>query len=217
MERPDCLRCRRAMKSGDTTKAGRAQWRCRNCRACCLKWSARGEVRARVGAGIESRPWCLKCRRVLGACGAGRFNCPTCGAFISAEAKGYRPRRDTPRPICRNCGRPKAIAGRPGTFACKHCGNLRRVLRDNPAKAAALLSHISAALPRYLTPDEREDAAQSIMLDILAAKLAPDVPAPLVLRRYAAEARGMVSDRFRFISLSQPTRDGREFGETFAA
>lgn len=83
--------------------------------------------------------------------------------------------------------------------------------------AAALLAQTTAALPNYLTPDERADAAQSIILDMLAAKLAPAVPTLNVLRRYAAEARSMASDRFKFISLSQPTRDGREFGETLAA
>jgi hypothetical protein len=91
------------------------------------------------------------------------------------------------------------------------------MVRECPETAAALLRRIVAALPGYLTPDEREDASHSIYLDILAGALAPVVPASLILRRYAAAARGMVSDRFRFISLSEPTHDGREFGETLAA
>jgi hypothetical protein len=80
-----------------------------------------------------------------------------------------------------------------------------------------LLQGIAGALPRYLTPDEREDAAQQAMLDVLDGQLAPRVPEPSALRAYAARARGMTSDRFRFVSLSEPTRDGREFGETLAA
>jgi hypothetical protein len=90
-------------------------------------------------------------------------------------------------------------------------------LCTNPDAAAAFLAQIVAALPGYLVADEREDAAQSIYLDVLARKLPPVVPAPRALRRYAAEARGMTSDRFRFISLSEPTHDGREFGESLAA
>jgi hypothetical protein len=48
-------------------------------------------------------------------------------------------------------------------------------------------------------------------------RLAPRVSSSLILRRYAAAARGMSSDRFKFVSLSAPTRDGREFGDTLAA
>jgi hypothetical protein len=73
------------------------------------------------------------------------------------------------------------------------------------------------ALPGYLTADEREDAAQSIILDILAGRLAPRVPSARELREYVTGARGLANDRFKFVSLSQPTGDGREFGETLAA
>jgi hypothetical protein len=102
-------------------------------------------------------------------------------------------------------------------FICCRCRTVRRRLRRSPDAAGSLLKMIVAALPGYLTPEEREDAAQSVMLDILAAKLAPYVPEPTALRRYAAQARGMVSDHFKFKSLSAPLRDGREFGETIAA
>ena len=68
-----------------------------------------------------------------------------------------------------------------------------------------------------MTPDEREDAAQAIISDVLAGKVSPEGLTPRVLRGYAARAPSLVRDRFRFISLSQPTEDGREFGDTLAA
>jgi hypothetical protein len=111
-------------------------------------------------------------------------------------------------PLCRaSARRVRVNRKRPG----------RPAFRDRPAAIAALLRQTAAALPGYLAPDERADACQSIMLDVLTGKLPPRVPSSPVLRRYAAEARGMTSDRYRFISLSAPTRDGREFGETLAA
>lgn len=80
-----------------------------------------------------------------------------------------------------------------------------------------MLAHVTSRLPGYLMADEHEDAAHSILLDLLAGTLRPRDLTPLILRRYASAARGMASDPFRFISLSSPTRDGREFGETLAA
>ena len=97
------------------------------------------------------------------------------------------------------------------------CQRSRKQLRENPESAEQLLRDVKASLPGGLAPEEREDAAQAIILDILAGDLPPVVPAPCVLRRYTAAARCMTSDRFRFVSLSAPTRDGREFGETLAA
>jgi hypothetical protein len=110
-----------------------------------------------------------------------------------------------------------AVGGHLGKFYCNPCTAARRALRSDEAKATEFLRQVAAALPAYLTPDEREDAAQSVFLDILAAKLAPRLPAPVTLRTYAKAARGIGRDRFKFVSLSQPTRDGREFGEHIAA
>ena len=78
------------------------------------------------------------------------------------------------------------------------------------------MASVGARLPSYLTPDEREDASQSIILDILSGELTDELT-PQILRGYAARAVGMARDRFQFISLSQPTKDGREFGDHLAA
>jgi hypothetical protein len=219
--RPWCIKCRSVMRGAGVTKTGLHRWRCHSCGVHCFRQSARGEVRARVGADIDLRPWCVKCRSVMRANGEGSFACATCRSTLRARPKFCHPRRhDLKRPTCRHCGRPKARAGRPGTFTCNPCHNQRRRLRcqlSNEAEAAALLKQIAGRLPCYLSPDDREDAAQSIMLDILAGKLTADGLSPATLRAYAARAVGPARDRFRFISLSAPTRDGREFGETLAA
>jgi hypothetical protein len=96
-------------------------------------------------------------------------------------------------------------------------GRRSEAARRREADALRALATLADRLPEYLTPDEREDAVQQIALDILSGKLTADGLTPVVLRRYAAEARGMVNNRFRFTSLSNPTSDGREFGEWLAA
>jgi hypothetical protein len=193
------------------------RWKCNACGATCRKTFVRGESHARPGEDVGARPWCAGCRRVMMSSRGREFICKTCGAHAAAHARRCRPRRQLERPACKFCGHLKAIAGTPGKFQCTRCLHARRSLRSDPAKASEFLKLITAALPGYLARDEREDAAQTIMLDMLAAKLAPRVPAPAVLRDYARAARGIGRDRFRFISLSAPTRDGREFGETLAA
>jgi hypothetical protein len=149
------------------------------------------------------------------------FMCKGCNALASARRDGsyHPPRSDLKRPACALCDHPKSSSIMRGVqyFDCQRCSRARRRLRKSPDAAAELLKLITTALPGYLGPDEREDAAQSIMLDVLTGQLAPRVPSAQELRAYAAAARGMTSDRFRFVSLSQPMRDGREFGETLAA
>jgi hypothetical protein len=218
--RPHCVRCRRPMymrrpnpkRKGDTS----GRFFCQPCGASCAAMPKRPAPLADV----DARPWCVRCRRAMRSRGAGCFCCKTCGAFVTARTTGFRRHLDLDRPACRACGRPKGLTtkrrGR-AYFGCNFCRVSRRALHESPETAAALLKRLAAALPAHLTPDEREDAAQSMILDMLAGRLAPVVPGPQLLRRYAAEARGMASDRFRFISLSQPTRDGREFGDTLAA
>ncbi|MFL6285717.1 MAG: hypothetical protein ACJ74Q_21475 [Pyrinomonadaceae bacterium] len=213
-----CVACRRPMRTQSYKRPGWSpRWKCEGCAATCRKRIARGEGPARPGEDLETRAWCMKCRRVMMSVKGRLFVCRTCHASASARPRLCRPRRQVERPACGFCGHPKAVAGKPGKFQCTRCLHARRALRSDPATAAALLREIVAALPGYLSSDEREDAAQQIALDILAAKLAPRVPAPVVLRRYASEARGLTNNRFKFISLSAPTRDGREFGETLAA
>ena len=214
--RPHCLKCRRPMQCREATGKNRALWYCARCRVACTRLYING----RAPFGAAARPHCVTCRREMYAGDRGRFRCPGCGAGVSATAKRLHVRRrDVERPVCPACGRPKVINGRKGKqrFYCLHCYRHRLRLRERPGAAMELRARIYSALPGHLAPDERDDAAQSIILDILAGKLAPVVPEPRVLRAYAAAARGMTSDRFRFVSLSQPTRDGREFGETLAA
>jgi hypothetical protein len=149
--------------------------------------------------------------------GEGSFACATCRSTLRARPKFCRPRHlDIERPACRNCGRLKARAGRPGTFTCNPCRNQRRLLRRqlrDEAETAALLKRIAGSLPGYLSPDEREDASQSIMLDILSGALSPEGLTPKALRGYAAKAIGMARNRFKFISLSTPLPRGGVFGD----
>jgi len=147
--------------------------------------------------------------------GAGRVGCRRCRVWLTTRPKKLHRFDVTQRPDCPDCGHTMAV-GSDG-FTCCRCRTERRRVRSSADRAAALLAQLARSLPAHLTPEEREDAAQSIMLDILAGKLAPVVPGPIVLRRYAAGARGMSTDRYRFISLSAPMHDGREFGETLAA
>jgi hypothetical protein len=79
------------------------------------------------------------------------------------------------------------------------------------------LASLASRLPRHLAPDEREDVSQSIMLDILSGAITPDDLTPQILRGYASRAVGMARNGFKFISLSQPTAEGREFGDHLAA
>lgn len=215
--RPRCVACRRVMIVDRRERRPCPRWQCRGCRATCRVQVVRGESYARHNEESERPPWCVTCRRVMRSGGAGLFKCGACGVSLNATPKLYRPRRHVERPDCAGCGFPMALGSGPGRFACRRCPLLRRRLRESPEAAATLLKSIAGALPAYLTPDEREDAAQSIIADVLAAKFAPRVPSAADLRRYAREARGMVSDRYSFVSLSQPISNGREFGETLAA
>jgi hypothetical protein len=200
-------------RKGDTS----GRFFCQPCDASC----AATPKRPAPLADVDARPWCVRCRRAMRSRGAGCFCCKTCGASVTASTTGFRCRLDIEgRPTCRACGRPKGLTtkrrGR-AYFGCNFCRVSRRALRESPETAVALLCQVAAELPGYLTPDERDDAAQQVILDMLAGTLAPVVPGPHTLRRYATEARGLVSSRFRFISLSQPTHDSREFGDTLAA
>jgi hypothetical protein len=102
-------------------------------------------------------------------------------------------------------------------FRCQRrvCIEARRERRE--AEIARLAGDVAARLPRYLTLDEREDATQSIILDVLAGRVSQGELTPKTLRGYAARALSLVRDRFRFTSLSQLDEDGREFGDTLAA
>jgi hypothetical protein len=96
------------------------------------------------------------------------------------------------RPDCAACGLPVTARQAKGKrsrreFDCDRCERTR------------CGSWLTSRLPGYLTPDEREDAAHSILLDILAGDLRPRDLTPHTLRRYVAQARGMTSDRFKFI------------------
>lgn len=107
---------------------------------------------------------------------------------------------------------PEAVRAKRG--GVEYSVSTRNLAVPKAAGACALLKRIEAALPRSLPHDEREDARQSAALDVLAGRLSPERITPRSLRPYVLAARGMTRDRFRFVSLSSPTRDGREFGET---
>ena len=215
---PHCISCRHEMFTHNPRRYRSSErWACKTCHASCRKRYVRGKNSSRPNEDLDRRPCCVRCRCVMGSAGPGLFRCRTCQASASARALRCKPRLNVPRPTCPDCGKPKAVGGPAGRFDCTRCRATLRAVHKRPAAAAALLAQVTAALPGYLTPDEREDAAQSIMLDVLSGKLRPVVPAPDALRCYANEARGPMNDRFHFISLSAPTHDGREFGETLAA
>lgn len=142
--------------------------------------------------------------------------CPKCGVYAH-RSKTPRCARLVGRPSCPVHRRPMEIDRHArGGLRCAPCVRERRARRaadreQREAEAARLLASVSASLPRYLTPDEREDAAQSIILDVMTGELSPDGLTPPVLRSYASRARGMVRDGFCFISLSAPAGDRRTF------
>lgn len=219
--RPHCINCRRPMymrrpnpqRKGGTT----GRFFC----APCGVSSGVHTTGPHPLADCATRPWCVRCRSMMRSQGTDHFCCKTCRASVTAHTSGFRCRRDIDeRPTCGACARPKGLSTRRrgrGYFSCNFCRIARRRLRECPEAADALLTRTAAALPAYLSPEEREDAAQSIYLDILTGKLPPVAPTAHTLRRYATHARSMTNDRYRFISLSAPTPDGREFGDTLAA
>jgi hypothetical protein len=168
------------------------------------------------------RPFCVACRRQMEPGPKGYWRCRACGVYCH-RSKTPRAARMVGRPACVTHGRPMEVEPHArGGYRCRVCVRERRAAREadrerRETEAARLLSSISARLPAYLTPDEKDDATQQVALDILAGTLAPADLTPGVLRAYASRARGMVRDRFRFVSLSAPTRDGRELGEMLAA
>lgn len=199
------------MERREASGKNRALWYCPRCRVACVRERAPRQH----GPLPADRPHCVRCRRQMIRCSKGRLACPACRVYVTPRPKTAR-RFDVDRPECPACGRSMALASR-GRFTCGRCRTVRRRLRRRPEEARELLARVTRALPSYLAPDERDDAAQSVMLDILAGRLAPYVPAPAALKGYASRARGMMRDGYRFKSLSAPTRGGREFGDTLAA
>jgi hypothetical protein len=92
-------------------------------------------------------------------------------------------------------------------WCCRRCrvtsvapGQLRAL--DIPAHDPdELLDAITRMLPRYLSPEAREDARQSLALAVLEGVrlTARDV------RREASRAVGIAQNRFKFLSLDAPT------------
>jgi hypothetical protein len=206
-ERPTCEKCGR-LKRRNATRNGRTYYVCRH----------RGTPRD--AATQAARPWCVACRCVMHSDGRrSRFRCRGCRATCAA---GKTPRRlfIPDRPNCPACGLPMTARQAKGKrsrreFDCERCERLRREKRE--ADALRVLAHVTSRLPGYLTPDEREDATHGVLLDLLAGTLRPRDLTPAVLRTYVSQARGMTSDRFKFVSLSEPTRDGRQIGDALAA
>jgi hypothetical protein len=204
-----CQKCGRP-KSKNGTERGRPRYACR--RVECRRRST-PPTPEQVKA---ARPWCVRCRRAMTGKGGGRLRCVGCGVTCALDRT---PRRAyiSDRPDCPECGRAMTLNGSSRKyFRCQHrdCARLGRQRRE--AAAAALLESVTSRLPRYLTADEREDARQSIVLDLLSGELSPDELTTARLRRYAARAVSLVRSP-KFISLSQRTPDGRELGETIAA
>lgn len=212
-ERPTCNKCGRP-KSKNGFGGGRPRLACRRA-ACRLR-----SIPPTPEHVTAARPWCVACRRMMTAKGSRRkgdsgtrFRCPACGVTCYADR---RPRRQfiPRRPDCPACGLLMTLRSR-RYLGCQRCERLRRERRE--ADALRVLAHVTSRLPGYLTPDERADAAHSVLLDLLAGDIRPRALTPAVLRRYVSQARGMTADRFRFISLSEPTPNGGEFGDLLAA
>lgn len=210
-ERPFCLRCRRAMAS-----FGSRRFRCKGCGAACMKQTTAARTPAAI---YDVRPYCVSCRLMMYK-SSDRFTCRKCGVSCAAD-KPPRLMQVDDRPTCPACRRPMTLAGwkvkneSARRFRCHRCLNSLR--RQRQADALRLMSSIQDRLPRYLTPDEREDARQSVVLDLLSGEITPDELTPARLRSYAARAVGMTRNPYKFVSLSQPTADRCEFGDHLAA
>lgn len=240
--RPHCIACRAPLQIRTSDPDGRTKYACARCRFTL--WDAKSRRHpGQWQRGYDPRRPVATPREEFarrGRLGAARL----WERWRDAPPQHRRP--SDPRPCCLECRRRMTVDRRAARFICKKCGtgcpsgkpprglyvNGRPRLTINAAptpaahplteaeraaEAVRIFAVIKAMLPGYLTPEEREDARQSIALDVLTGELSPWAITPLVLRRYASRSRGMASNRFKFKSLSEPTRDGREFGETLAA
>lgn len=95
---------------------------------------------------------------------------------------------------------------------------LRRKLRSNPNYAKTLMADVMKMIPRSLHPELREDLRNDIVRDILAGELT-FAKVPQVMKSYAAKARRMLNDRYKFVSLDDviPGTDGVCRIDTIAA
>lgn len=86
------------------------------------------------------------------------------------------------------------------------------------AAAAELLRDAATLVPAGLPADVREEAVQSIAVDLLAGVITPAEVDGRTVRRYVRAAWGL-RDAWRFRSLDAPVRsdDGRTLGELLAA
>lgn len=96
--------------------------------------------------------------------------------------------------------------------------NEQKRLRTKPAYMRSMMENIMRLIPRSLHPELREDLRNDFVRDILAGEITVQ-QVPRVMRRYAAEARKMMSNRFKFVSLDDtiPGTDGLAIVDTIAA
>ena|GEM_PF-3702976 len=216
--RPWCVKHRRPM----WREAGGRRHFCPPCRAEAAAARGAGRawcVRCRLPLAVYGAGW-LWCPACEVACHVtrpprlardpGRPACPSCGRLMWRERRSGRyfcrpcreeraAERAAGRPWCVRCRRPVMRRGA-CAVSCSGCGAAWQVpVVLTEAEAAGLLASVAARLPAYLTPDEREDAAQAALLDVLAGRVRPGRLTAKALKGYAARAVGMARDRFKFI------------------
>jgi hypothetical protein len=137
-----------------------------------------------------------------------------------------RPRADKPKyqDGRRNNGGARPGAGRKP----KHeevAAQIARLLKPKPApmprreaRAAKLLRDVAALIPAGLPADVREEAAQAIVVDLVARKLTRRQLDARTVRAYVRAAYGL-REGYRFRSLDAPASPGdeRTLGELLAA
>jgi len=171
-----CIQCRGLM-----VKHGRAHGKqyfaCRRCKVHYMG------CRRMHSATSSTNPLCITCRNLMHKRGfhSGQryFYCRTCKTYYR-DGRQTRSRMPPPSPAIRQARQQQAA------------------LLD-----ASLLDLISAALPDYLPFDVREDVMQETAVAALDGEFDLSEMARMV-PYYRRRINRLSSDRFRFVSLSQP-------------
>lgn len=140
------------------------------------------------------------------------------GARVGAGRKPKSAMRAATNNCCPCCApRIRALQAKIAALE-KLIGRKPAPLPPREAAAEKLLRDVAALIPAGLPADVREEAAQAIIVDILARKLTRKRLDAQTVRRYIRAAYGL-RDPLRFRSLDAPVShsDLRTLGESLAA
>lgn len=215
-----CKKCGHRMWVGGPRKNGGFNYTCGHCAKLRTPQARAGERRARE----RQNPHCVACRTMMHK-GRGRhgrliFECVTCRFTVH--------RRPTPLALppacCASCrlpmsGRKHLSCWRCGTkLMCRvSAGTRREGLRRGRATLAekrmrSLLEAIRGLIPEHTPAEVREEAQQSIVMDVLAGVIRGEELTPQVVRGYVRSGFGL-SWHPGFISLDHLVGENLRLGD----